>query len=219
MPLQTPERWPEIERVLDDTLDLAPEERYRSLDSMCATDPALRADIERMLRACEAAGPFLEEPAPLAAAAMVASVARSDALEPGDRLGPYEILRELGRGGMAVVYLADDHKHHRSVALKVLLPEVAVALGPQRFLREIQIAANLAHPHVLPLHDSGQARGMLYYVMPYVQGESLRARLTREGPLALDVALGIAHQVLAALGYAHARGVLHRDIKPEDRKS
>jgi serine/threonine-protein kinase len=216
MTLQNPERWAEIERVLDVALELAPEERDRSLGSMCATDPELRMEVERLLAACQAADHFLEDPAPVAAAAVVASVAREETLEPGDRLGPYEIVRELGRGGMAVVYLARDHKHHRSVALKVLLPEIAVALGHQRFLREIQIAANLAHPHILPLHDSGQAGGMLYYVMPYVEGESLRARLTREGPLALDDALGIAQQVLAALGYAHAHGVLHRDIKPEN---
>ena len=216
MTVSIPERWAEIERVLDAALEVAPHERVPLLGSMCTNDPALRAEVEGLLAACAAAGTFLEEPATVAAGPMLASVAGGEALEPGDRLGPYEIMRELGRGGMAVVYLAQDHKHHRRVALKVLLPEVALALGHQRFLREIQIAANLAHPHILPLHDSGEAGGLLYYVMPYVEGESLRARVARGGSLPLDDALGIARQVLAALGYAHDHGVLHRDIKPEN---
>src|SRR5688572_16707921 len=216
MTVSPPERWAEIERMLDAALEAAPHDRAQLLGSMCTGDPELRAEVERLLAACAAAGTFLEEPATVVAAPVVASVAEGEALEPRDLLGPYEIVRELGRGGMAVVYLAQDHKHHRRVALKVLLPEVALALGHQRFLREIQIAANLAHPHILPLHDSGEAGGLLYYVMPYVEGESLRARLARDGPLTLDDALGIAHQVLAALGYAHTHGVLHRDIKPEN---
>src|SRR6059058_5591992 len=107
----------------------------------------------------------------------------------------YLIKRELGRGGMATVYLAQDLKHHRQVAIKVLKPELAAALGPERFLREIEIAAGLTHPHVLPLHDSGEAAGFLYYVMPYVEGESLRDRLTRDGALPLDEALRIVRQV------------------------
>ncbi len=128
----------------------------------------------------------------------------------------YAIGRELGRGGMATVYLARDLKHGRPVALKVLRPELAAALGPERFLREIQIAASLNHPHILPLHDSGVADGLLYYVMPLVEGESLRARLTREKQLPLDDALRIAHNIAAALAYAHSRGIVHRDIKPEN---
>jgi eukaryotic-like serine/threonine-protein kinase len=130
--------------------------------------------------------------------------------------GRYLIERELGRGGMATVYLARDLKHARLVAIKVLRPELATAVGPERFLREIQVAAAFSHPHILALHDSGTAEGLLYYVMPYVEGESLRQRLTREGQLPLDEALRIARQVLAALGYAHAQGIIHRDIKPEN---
>ncbi|HEU5041572.1 MAG TPA: serine/threonine-protein kinase [Gemmatimonadales bacterium] len=124
--------------------------------------------------------------------------------------------RELGRGGMATVYLARDLRHDRPVALKVLRPELAASLGPERFLLEIRIAARLQHPHILPVHDSGEAAGRLWYTMPYVEGESLRQRMAREGQLPLDQALRIATQVLSALGYAHAHGVIHRDIKPEN---
>jgi len=130
--------------------------------------------------------------------------------------GRYTIAQELGRGGMATVYLAQDLRHGRSIALKVLRPELATALGPERFVREIEIAARLTHPNILPLHDSGEAGGLLYYVMPYVEGESLRSHLAREGPLPLDQALEIAREVADALGYAHAHGVVHRDIKPEN---
>jgi serine/threonine-protein kinase len=128
----------------------------------------------------------------------------------------YRVERELGRGGMAMVYLAHDLRHDRPVALKVLRPELAASLGPDRFLQEIRIAARLHHPHILPVHDSGEAAGRLWYTMPYVEGESLRQRMAREGPLSLDQALRIATHVLSALGYAHAHGVIHRDIKPEN---
>jgi len=128
----------------------------------------------------------------------------------------YEIEHELGHGGMATVYLALDLKHHRRVAIKVLNAELAATLGPARFLREIEIAAQLQHPHILPLHDSGEADGLLYYVMPYVEGDSLRGRLRRERQLPLDEALAIAREVADALSYAHHHDVVHRDIKPEN---
>ena len=128
----------------------------------------------------------------------------------------YAIEREVGRGGMATVYVAQDAKHHRPVALKVLHPHLAANLGPERFLREIQIAARLQHPHILPLFDSGQAEGLLYYVMPYVEGESLRSRLEREKQLPLEDALQVARAVAGALDYAHRHQVVHRDIKPEN---
>jgi serine/threonine-protein kinase len=128
----------------------------------------------------------------------------------------YTIERELGAGGMATVYLAHDVKHRRPVAIKVLRPELAAALGPERFLREIETTAALHHPHILSLYDSGEAVGFLFYVMPFVEGESLRDRLDREKQLPLDDALQIAREVADALSYAHQRGVIHRDIKPEN---
>jgi serine/threonine protein kinase len=128
----------------------------------------------------------------------------------------YSIDRELGKGGMATVYLAQDVKHERPVALKVLHPELAASLGPDRFLREIKTAAKLNHPHILPLHDSGEASGLLYYVMPYVEGESLRERLDREHQLPIDEAVHHARSIAAALDYAHRQNIVHRDIKPEN---
>jgi serine/threonine-protein kinase len=130
--------------------------------------------------------------------------------------GRYTIERELGRGGMATVFLAQDLKHKRSVAIKVLAPEIARSVGPQRFLREIEIAARLTHPHILPVFDSGEGEGVLYYVMPYVRGESLRQRLAREKRLPVDAAVQIAREIAGALDYAHRHGVVHRDIKPEN---
>jgi serine/threonine protein kinase/Tfp pilus assembly protein PilF len=128
----------------------------------------------------------------------------------------YSIDRELGRGGMATVYLAQDCKHERLVALKVLHPELAASLGSDRFLREIKTAARLNHPHILPLHDSGEADGFLYYVMPYVEGESLRERLDREHQLPIEEAVHHARSIAAALDYAHRQNIVHRDIKPEN---
>jgi eukaryotic-like serine/threonine-protein kinase len=128
----------------------------------------------------------------------------------------YRLERELGRGGMATVYLAEDLKHHRKVALKVLRPELAATLGPERFFREIEVAAKLQHPHILPLHDSGEAKGFLYYVMPFVDGQNLRGRLTRQGELPIHEAVKLLTQVADALAYAHAQGVVHRDIKPDN---
>jgi serine/threonine protein kinase/Tol biopolymer transport system component len=128
----------------------------------------------------------------------------------------YRIEREVGSGGMATVYLAHDLRHERQVAVKVLRPELAASLGSERFLREIRIAAQLSHPHILPLHDSGEAGGFLFYVMPYVDGESLRGRLARLGELSVPEAAKILREVADALAYAHERGVVHRDIKPDN---
>jgi len=131
----------------------------------------------------------------------------------GDR---YEIVRELGRGGMATVYLANDVKHGREVAIKVLLPELSATLGAERFEREIRVAAKLQHPHILGLFDSGSADGLLFYVMPFVKGESVRDRIDREGMLPIEDAIQITLEVNDALGYAHKQGIVHRDIKPEN---
>src|SRR5437868_6427467 len=128
----------------------------------------------------------------------------------------YSVDRELGRGGMATVYLAQDVKHDRVVALKVLHPELAASLGPDRFLREIKLAARLQHPHILTVLDSGDDGGRLWFTMPFIEGESLRDRLVREKHLPVDDALRIAREAADALDYAHRHGVVHRDIKPEN---
>lgn len=141
----------------------------------------------------------------------------NDAVRSAPTLGArYAIERELGRGGMARVYLAEERKHRRAVAIKILLPELAASLGPERFLREIGIVARLAHPHVVPLIDSGEADGLLYYVTPYLRGGSLRDRLLAHAPLAVDEAIRIAREVGAALDHAHRAGFVHRDVKPEN---
>jgi serine/threonine protein kinase len=128
----------------------------------------------------------------------------------------YTIEREIGAGGMATVYLAEDLKHHRKVAVKVLRPELAAALGPDRFLQEIEIAAQLHDPHILPLYDSGDADGFLFYVMPYEEGQSLREKLAMEGELPVVEAVRIVRDIVDALSHAHQRKVIHRDIKPDN---
>ncbi len=128
--------------------------------------------------------------------------------------GRYAIERELGQGGMATVYLADDLKHERKVALKVLKPELAAVVGAERFLTEIKTTANLQHPHILPLFDSGEADTFLFYVMPFVEGETLADRIDREKQLPVDEAVRIAAAVANALDHAHRNKVIHRDIKP-----
>src|SRR5215212_5413223 len=130
--------------------------------------------------------------------------------------GRYVVEREIGAGGMATVYLARDARHRRNVALKVLNPELGVVLGAERFLSEIQVTANLQHPNLLPLFDSGEADGLLFYVMPFVEGETLRARLSREKQLPVDEALHIATAIASGLDHAHRHGVIHRDLKPEN---
>ena len=128
--------------------------------------------------------------------------------------GRYAVERPVGVGGMASVFLATDLKHDRHVALKVMHRELAASLGPERFLREIGITARLSYPHILPVHDSGEAGGLLWYVMPFVDGESLQARIAREGPLPVGDAVRIAREVADALDHAHRHGIIHRDIKP-----
>ena len=130
--------------------------------------------------------------------------------------GSYNIVREVGRGGMSVVFLAQDCKHDRVVAIKVLHPELAASLGPERFLREIKLAARLSHPHILPLFDSGEVDGLLYYVMPFVKGESLRERLNREQQLSIEESVRHGCAIASALDYASRHDVVHRDVKPEN---
>jgi len=215
-----PPRWTEVRALAEAVLAQPPERRAALLDRACGGDAPLRAEVEAQVRACERAAQavgFLAEPAAAFAAPLLAAAPDDVAVVLRATLGArYDVERELGRGGMATVYLARDVRHQRRVALKVLHPELGAALGAERFLREIELTAGLQHPHILPLFDSGRAGGLLYYVMPYVDGETLRTRLTRERQLPLDDALGIAREVADALAYAHARGVVHRDVKPEN---
>jgi serine/threonine-protein kinase len=174
-------------------------------------DQEVRAEVLSLLRAHEGEGPLDRISA--SAADLIAGVQDRLRVALGRR---YRVEQEIGRGGMAIVYVAQDLKHHRRVAVKVLRPEVAAAIGRERFLREIDIAAKLSHPNILPLLDSGEADGLLYYMMPYVAGETLRDRLNREQQLPLVEAIATAREVADALSYAHSLGVIHRDIKPEN---
>ncbi len=211
-------RWEDVVRVVDQALDLEPSARLELVERTCTGDAVLRGEVDRLLDAAARAADFLDQPAAVDIAPLVTWVARqeSQTLAVGTRFGVYEVTGVLGRGGMATVYLAEDHKHHRSVAVKVFDSEVGVAIGREWFLREIDTAAGLHHPHILPLHDSGEAAGRLYYVMPHVEGESLRERLSRERRIPLASARRIVQEVAGALDYAHRQGVVHRDIKPEN---
>ncbi|GJG89541.1 hypothetical protein tb265_47220 [Gemmatimonadetes bacterium T265] len=220
-------RYRRAQAVFADAVERPATERAAFLDDACAGDAALRADVASLLAAdaavsdtatSDAAESVILDASLGDLAALL--VDEDDAPEPGvpagHTLGPYQVLRELGRGGMATVYLARDAKHDRSVALKTLHPDLAASLGPERFKREIRTAARLQHPHVLALLDSGETDGRLWFTMPYVEGETLRARLRREGPLPFDDVVRTVREVALALEYAHAHGVVHRDVKPEN---
>ena len=219
----TPERWRRVVDVLGAALACEPARRDAVVADACGGDDALRHEVESLLAAHDrAAGDdFLERPAAEALGASSASSLTerlASALE-----GRYVVERELARGGMATVYLARDVRHHRRVAIKVLREELAAAVGADRFLEEIRVTASLQHPHILPLFDSGSAEfppaaggRVLWYVMPFVEGETLRSRLAREGRLPVDVALQLAREMADALEYAHRHGVVHRDVKPEN---
>ena len=229
--MTTPDEWRAIQHALDGALDLPPDARAAYLDEVCGADAALRESVGKLLDACERAaranGP-LAVPASELAAPLLTELAAHDAeialrqrtaqLEAlRDALAErYSIEREIGRGGMATVFLARDIRHSRSVAVKMVARELVTPLGAERFLREIRTAAGLTHPHVLGVHDSGEAGGLLYYVMPYIQGETLRARLAREGSLPLPDVLRLMRELAGALAYAHTHGVVHRDLKPEN---
>ena len=226
----TAERWRVIQSVVDGALDRPPAERTAYLSQACGSDAALYASASRLLDACDRAARldtvFGGRAADFAAPMLAELAGREAPRTPTQRadladalrsaLSPhYAVERELGRGGMATVYLARDLRHDRTVAVKVLDRNVAVA-GAERFLHEIRIAARLTHPHVLGVHDSGDANGLLFYVMPYVDGETLRARLAREGALPVADGTRIIRELADALAYAHGRGVMHRDLKPEN---
>jgi len=205
------ERWEEVQVSFDELVELDATERAARLASLAVRNPELHRALESLLRADAEADAHL---APLDAAFLPGS-------RPSDRLfaaiaDRYRVEREIGSGGMATVYLARDIKHDRDVALKVLRPELVSVLGSNRFLNEIRISARLDHPHILTLIDSGAADGFLYYVMPFVRGESLRGKFKRDRQLGVDEALDITRQITSALDYAHRHGIVHRDIKPEN---
>jgi tRNA A-37 threonylcarbamoyl transferase component Bud32 len=214
-PPMTPERWRAVDAILQAALACEPDRRDAVVAAACGEDQALRLEVESLLAAhAEAADGFLEQPPaePFAGPDPRRVVARlASAL--GDR---YAIEREIAQGGMATVYLARDLRHDRRVAIKVLREELAAAVGAERFLAEIHVTASLQHPNILPLFDSGNADGLLWYAMPFVEGETLRSRLARERLLPVAEAVRIAREVADALDHAHAAGVVHRDVKPEN---
>src|SRR5829696_1167528 len=216
----TPERWRAVDAILQAALACEPKRRDPLIAAACGADQALRLEVESLLAAhVDAGDEFLERPA---AEAVGIPDPRSLAAPPlAERLakaleGRYAIEREIAHGGMATVHLARDLRHGRRVAIKVLREEIAAAVGAERFLAEIRVTASLQHPHILPLFDSGSADGVLWYAMPFVEGETLRSRLAREGPMPVAEALRLAREVADALDHAHARGVVHRDVKPEN---
>ncbi len=225
----SPERWANVRALVDAALALPSEKRAEFLAGSCH-DEALRRSVERLVEDCERAegswGILSQSAGELAAPLLLADSALVG--EQGERTHEpppalraaladrYAVGEVLGHGGMATVYVADDLRHHRRVALKVLDPQLGAMLGADRFLSEIRVTAGLQHPNILPLFDSGEAGGLLYYVMPLIEGATLRARLVREKQLPLDDAIRIVSTIAGALGYAHRQGVVHRDLKPEN---
>jgi len=212
------DRWERISELFEAALDLPPGERTRWLEQQDLSDPTLVPEVAGLLKAHGLADGILDRSAGVAAQ----PAERPPELD-GKQLaalldaslgGRYRIVRELGRGGMAVVFLAWERKHDRRVVLKVMRPEIAASYSSDRFSREVRLAARLSHPHIVGLIDSGDADGLLYYVMPHVEGESLRERLRRAAPLPLDEAVPLLRDVARALAHAHAAGVVHRDLKP-----
>ncbi|MDB4892042.1 MAG: protein kinase [Gemmatimonadetes bacterium] len=214
-PPMTPERWRAVDAILQAALACEPERRGAIVAAACGDDWALRIEVMSLLAAdVDAGDDFLEQPA-------AESLRAPDATSLATRLatalaGRYAIEREIARGGMATVYLARDLRHSRHVAIKVLREEVAAAIGAERFLAEIRVTASLQHPHILPLFDSGNAEGLLWYAMPFVEGETLRSHLARVGTLPVAEAVRLAREVADALDHAHVRGIVHRDVKPEN---
>jgi tRNA A-37 threonylcarbamoyl transferase component Bud32 len=218
----SPDEWCRLEPLLDAILDAPPAHRPRLIAELSGSDPGRRAELERLVAECERSHPLLDAPATDRFAAVFGDE-RSPPPMPESLAGRYDVLREVGRGGMAIVYLARDRKHGRDVAVKVIRPDLAAAIGRTRFLREIEIAARLRHPHIVPLYDSGEVSTdddptdpRLYYVMPYETGHSLRDRLAQDGFLTVEDTVLILRDIGEALSHAHQHGIVHRDIKPDN---
>ena len=205
--------WARLSAIVDELLDAPPAERPAHIMRLSAGDPARRVELERLLAECDREITLLERPA----AERFASLLEEERAPFPEVLAErYRVTREIGRGGMATVYLAHDLKHARDVAVKVVHPALNSAFAAERFAQEIAIVAQLHHPHIVPLYDSGEAGGSRYFVMPYEAGASLRHRLTREGPLPVDDVVLLLRDVCDALSHAHQAGVVHRDVKPDN---
>ncbi|MEO7042625.1 MAG: serine/threonine-protein kinase, partial [Gemmatimonadaceae bacterium] len=225
-PPPSPDEWQRLGPLIDEVLAASPDQRGTLVLKLSGGDATLQAELERFVAECEQTYPLLDRPA----ADRFAAILDDDTpLLPELVAGRYQILREAGRGGMAIVYVARDLKHGRDVAVKAVRPELSAALGRTRFLKEIEIAARLRHPNVVPLYDSGEiaaepadAEGdtagssILYYVMPYEAGHSLRELLERDGPLPIADAVRILRDICEALAHAHQHGIVHLDIKPDN---
>ena len=206
------EEWERLEPLLDAVLDAPLAERGALIVRLTGGDPTLRTELERLLGELGPGHGLLARPATERFAALLEATTPF----PASLADRYRVEGELGRGGMATVYLARDLKHGRDVAVKVVHPLLVASAGRERFLREIAIVARLRHPHIVPLFDSGEADGTLFYVMPYEEGHSLRERLARAGPLPVGEAVLVLREVCDALAHAHAHGIVHRDIKPDN---
>jgi serine/threonine-protein kinase len=225
--MTSPRRWQEIQHVLDGALDLAPASRAAYVSAACDADAELCDQVVRLLQGCaqaERTAGVLASSAAAFAAPMLADLRLLDEKRRttlADTLrtalaGRYTIERTLGQGGMAVVFLARDLRHDRAVAVKVLARDLVAPSGVDHFLQEIRVTARLSHPHVLPVHDSGEVDGLLYFVTPYIEGETLRAQLAHMGARSLPDSVRLLRELADALAFAHARGVVHRDLKPEN---
>ena len=206
-------RWSQLSSLVDALLDAPPEQRAAVIAELSGGDLARQAELERLLADLDRDTPLFSQPAAERFAGLLEDPRSKFPDVLADR---YHLMREVGRGGMATVYLARDSRHARDVAVKIVHPALTATLGSERFLREIRIVANLRHPHIVPLFDSGDAAGALYYVMPFETGLSLRQRLVRDGPLPIDEAITILRDVADALAHAHEHGIVHRDIKPDN---